>query len=124
MSLSTMAGFGVTSAEAAEEALGKFPKHPKWKFVFVNHVTTNPFFVPTQYGIADACSAFGCTSQWTGSQTSVASQMVNAMDTAITEKVDGIAVSLVDRTGVQRADQEGARGGDPGIFLQRRRQGQ
>lgn len=29
------------------------PTHPKWKFVFVNHVTTNPFFVPTQYGIQD-----------------------------------------------------------------------
>ena len=26
--------------------------HPKWKFVFVNHVTTNPFFVPTIYGAA------------------------------------------------------------------------
>jgi simple sugar transport system substrate-binding protein len=75
---------------------GGLPSHPQWKFVFVNHVTTNPFFVPTQYGIADACSAFNCTYQWTGSQTSVASQMVNAMDTAITEKADGIAVSLVD----------------------------
>jgi simple sugar transport system substrate-binding protein len=75
---------------------GGLPSHPQWKFVFVNHVTTNPFFVPTQYGAADACSAFNCTYQWTGSQTSVASQMVNAMDTAITEKADGIAVSLVD----------------------------
>jgi simple sugar transport system substrate-binding protein len=75
---------------------GGLPAHPVWKFVFVNHVTTNPFFVPTQYGIADACAAFGCSSQWTGSQTSIASEMVNAMNTAITEKVDGIAVSLVD----------------------------
>ena len=83
------------AAFAAGEPAG-LPAHPKWKFVFVNHVTTNPFFVPTQYGIADACSVFGCTWQWTGSQTSVASQMVNAMDAAITEKVDGIAVSLVD----------------------------
>src|SRR6266436_8452725 len=49
-SLSSLAGFGVTNAEAAEEAVGKFPKHPQWKFVFVNHVTTNPFFVPTRYG--------------------------------------------------------------------------
>ena len=64
--------------------------------MFVNHVTTNPFFVPTQYGIADACSLLGCTYQWTGSQTSVASEMVNAMNTAITAKADAIAVALVD----------------------------
>ncbi len=81
---------GNESAFAAAES-GGLPKHPEWKFVFVNHVTTNPFFVPTQYGIAD-----GCTYQWTGSETSVASQMVNAMDAAITAKADGIAVSLVD----------------------------
>ena len=29
---------------------GNYPNHPKWKFAFINHVTTNPFFVPTQYG--------------------------------------------------------------------------
>jgi simple sugar transport system substrate-binding protein len=83
------------SAFAAGESSG-LPTHPMWKFVFVNHVTTNPFFVPTQYGIADACSMLGCSSQWTGSQTSIASEMVNAMNTAISEKVDGIAISLVD----------------------------
>jgi simple sugar transport system substrate-binding protein len=83
------------SAFAAGES-GGLPKHPEWKFVFVNHVTTNPFFVPTQYGIADACSMLGCTYQWTGSQTSIASEMVNAMNAAITAKADAIAVSLVD----------------------------
>jgi len=85
---------GAKSALAAGS--GGLPSHPEWKFVFVNHVTTNPFFVPTQYGIADACSLLGCTSQWTGSQTSVASEMVNAMNTAIAAKADGIAVALVD----------------------------
>ena len=77
-------------------ATGGLPQHPQWKFVFVNHVTTNPFFVPTQYGIADACALLGCTFQWTGSQTSIASEMVNAMNAAIAGKADGIAVSLVD----------------------------
>ncbi len=43
--------------------------HPKWKFTFVNHVTTNPFFVPTIYGAQDACSLLGCSYQWTGSTT-------------------------------------------------------
>ena len=97
-SLSSLAGFGVTSAEAAEEALGKFPKHPQWKFVFVNHVTTNPFFVPTRYGAEDACALLGCTYQWTGSEKSIATDMVNSMTTAISAKADGIAVCLVDQT--------------------------
>jgi simple sugar transport system substrate-binding protein len=94
--LLALSGFGARGSAYAASGSGGLPSHPEWKFVFVNHVTTNPFFVPTQYGIADACNAFGCTYQWTGSQTSVASEMVNAMNTAITAKVDGIAISLVD----------------------------
>ena len=94
--LLALSAVGRSEAAFAAGELGGLPAHPAWKFVFVNHVTTNPFFVPTQYGIADACAAFNCTSQWMGSQTSVASQMVNTMDAAITEKVDGIAVALVD----------------------------
>src|SRR5437588_5779817 len=73
-----------------------FGSHPSYKFTFVNHVTTNPFFVPTQYGIADACKLLGCTYQWTGSENSDVSQMVNAFNTALTAKADGIAISLVD----------------------------
>jgi simple sugar transport system substrate-binding protein len=88
-----LTAFGHDSAIAAT---GGLPHHAEWKFVFVNHVTTNPFFVPTQYGIADACALLGCTFQWTGSQTSIASEMVNAMNAAIAGKADGIAVSLVD----------------------------
>ena len=83
-------------AQAAETGTFPFPEHPKWRFVFVNHVTTNPFFVPTQYGIADACKMLGCTYQWTGSQNSIASEMVNAMNVAIASHADAIAVSLVD----------------------------
>ena len=55
--LALLGGAGV--ARAAEA--GPFPSHPKWRLVFVNHVTTNPFFVPTQYGLKDACDLFGCT---------------------------------------------------------------
>src|SRR5258708_39255119 len=83
ISLSPLAGFGVSSAEAAEQAVGKFPKHPQWKFVFVNHVTTNPFFVPTRYGAEDACALLGCSYQWTGSEKSIATDMVNALNTAV-----------------------------------------
>jgi len=73
-----------------------FGSHPGYKFVFVNHVTTNPFFTPTQYGIADACKLLGCTYQWTGSENSDVSQMVNAFNSAIASKADGIAVALID----------------------------
>ena len=69
--------------------------------------------MPTQYGLADACSTLGCTYQWTGSQTSAASQMVNAMNTAIAAKVDGIAVCLVRRARLQRAGRRVLEAGIP-----------
>ena len=86
--------FGGVSEALASQAFIK--SHPKWKFVFVNHVTTNPFFVPTQYGAADACNLLGCSYQWTGSTTSSISEMVNAFNSGISAKADGIAVCLVD----------------------------
>ena len=73
-----------------------FGSHPSYKFVFVNHVTTNPFFTPTQYGAADACKLLGCSYQWTGSENSNVSQMVDALNTAVTGGADGIAVALID----------------------------
>jgi simple sugar transport system substrate-binding protein len=79
-------------------SVGNFPKTPKYKFVFVNHVTTNPFFQATQYGIQDACALLNCSYQWTGSETSNVAQMISAMNTAISSKADGIAVALVDQT--------------------------
>jgi simple sugar transport system substrate-binding protein len=69
-----------------------------YKFTFVNHVTTNTFFVPTQSGIADACKLLGCSYQWTGSDSSNISQMVNAINTAVSAGVDGIATTLIDPT--------------------------
>ena len=113
-----------SSAQSGTPATGVFGEQKPFKFTFVNHVTTNPFFVPTQYGAEDACKLLGCTYQWTGSESSNVSQMVNAFNSAVSAKVDGIAVALVDLQGVQRADQEGARGRHPGRRLQRRRAGQ
>jgi simple sugar transport system substrate-binding protein len=81
---------------SSASGVGKYPETPKWKWVFVNHVTTNPFFVPTQYGIEDAGAIFNTTHQWTGSETSDVAQMVSAMNTAISSKADGIAVCLID----------------------------
>jgi simple sugar transport system substrate-binding protein len=82
---------------ASTGGAGNFPATPKYKFVFVNHVTTNPFFTPTQYGIEDAQALVNTTSQWTGSKTADVSEMVNAMNAAISAKADGIAVCLVDQ---------------------------
>src|ERR1700751_2077562 len=92
---------------------GPFPAHPRWKFVFVNHVTANPFFVPCQYGIQDACALLGCDSQWTGSETSDVAQMVNAMNTAIAGKAHAIAVSLVDPKGFDRPVENALAAGIP-----------
>ncbi len=85
---------GLISTAQAPEA--PFPQHKKWKIVFVNHVTTNPFFVPTQYGIQDACGLLGMDYQWTGSATSDAGEMVRAVNSAIAAKADAIAVPIVD----------------------------
>ncbi len=76
---------------------GPFPGTPGWRFVFVNHVTTNSFFVPTRSGLADAAALLGVPEpQWTGSENGNVAQMASAMETAINGKVDGIAVALTD----------------------------
>jgi len=81
----------------AVDAIGNFPKTPSWKFGFVCHVTTNPFFTPTQYGAEDACKLLGVQYQWTGSVNSVVAEMVDATNTAVSAKTDGIALAVVDK---------------------------
>src|SRR6202046_783048 len=97
-------GTGLVSATAAASALlaacsssgttasttsgasvaGNFPKTPAWQFWFVNHVTTNSFFVPTQYGFADCAKLLGLpTPNWTGSADSVAAQMTAQHNAAV-----------------------------------------
>ena len=96
-SVSTLlAACGSSASSGGGGSASVFGSHPSYKFVFVNHVTTNPFFTPTQYGAADACKLLGCSYQWTGSETSNVNQMVNALNTAVTAKADGIAVALID----------------------------
>jgi simple sugar transport system substrate-binding protein len=75
-----------------------FAAHPKYKFVMVNHVTTNSFFTATIYGCQDACALTGTKFQWTGSQNSIAGQMVSAMNTSIAAKANGIGVCLINNT--------------------------
>ena len=94
---------------------GSYPSHPNYRFVFINHVTTNEFFVATQYGIADACALVGCQYQWTGSESSNAGEMVNKMNAAINSKADGIAVSLVEPTAFNEPTERALNAGIPVI---------
>ena len=88
-----------STAAAAKATAGNFPSVPSWQFWFVNHVTTNPFFVPTQYGFADAAALLRLpTPKWTGSTASVASQMVSAINAAAAAKASGIATTLINST--------------------------
>ncbi|GBQ30191.1 sugar ABC transporter substrate-binding protein [Gluconacetobacter azotocaptans] len=87
----SLAVLGNVRRAAAQEA-----SHPRFRFVFVNHVTTNPFFTATQYGLRDAAALVGADTQWTGSQNSIAAEMISAINSAIAAKASAIAVSLVD----------------------------
>ena len=60
-------------------------------------MTTNPFFTPTQYGAEDACKLLGVEFKWTSSVNSVVAEMVDATNTAITSKADGLALAVVDK---------------------------
>jgi simple sugar transport system substrate-binding protein len=126
-----LSGAGLVSATAAASALlaacssdnkssaspkggpGQFPKTPNWKFVFINHVTTNPFFTPTQYGAQDACALLGASFQWTGSQNSAVPEMVSATNAAISGKADGIAVAVVDKTAFRQPVDNALKAGIP-----------
>ena len=67
------------ASSAAKSAAGNFPNTPKWKFVFVCHVTTNPFFTPTQYGAGTPATLLGCSlPSGRGSKNSIVAEMVNA----------------------------------------------
>jgi simple sugar transport system substrate-binding protein len=88
-----------SSAAAAATGSNPFPGTPKFQFWFVNHVTTNSFFVPTQYGMADAATLFGLpTPKWTGSANAIASEMVSAINSAVSAKAAGIATTLTNST--------------------------
>jgi simple sugar transport system substrate-binding protein len=100
-SSSTSSATTAASATATTAAAGNFPKTPAWQFWFVNHVYTNTFFVPTQYGFADAAALLDIpVPKWGGSaSTSSVSQMVSFLQTAISAKANGIATTVINSTG-------------------------
>jgi len=88
-----------SATSTAKAVAGNFPATPAWQFWFVNHVTTNLFFVPTQNGMADAAKLLGLpTPRWGGSTTSTASEMVSYLNTAIAAKANGIATTVINAT--------------------------
>src|SRR5437763_17221681 len=112
--LLTACGSSSTTANAAKNTAGNFPKTPAWKFAFVNHVTTNPFFVPTQYGLQDAAALLGLPKPaWTGSQNSSVPEMVSATNAAISAKAAGIAVAVISSTAFTAPVKNAMAGGVP-----------
>jgi simple sugar transport system substrate-binding protein len=100
---------------AAKSVAGNFPTTPGWQFWFVNHVYSNPFFVPTQYGFADAASLLGLpTPKWGGSaSTSSTSEMVSFFNSAIAAKASGIATTVIDATAFTAPVKSAMDGGIP-----------
>jgi simple sugar transport system substrate-binding protein len=89
------------TASAAKAAAGNFPTTPKWKFTFVNHVTDNSFFTPTQYGFQDAAALLGIeTPAWTGALSTqpTVPTMLSAFNAAVTAGSPGIATTVVSAT--------------------------
>jgi simple sugar transport system substrate-binding protein len=84
-----------------------------YHFTLVNHVTTNVFFTPTQNAAADACKLLGCSYTWTGSATSNVSEMVNAINSAVSGKVTGIGTTLIDPTAFNSPVQAALKAGIP-----------
>lgn len=92
---------GASPTSTAKEAAGNFPSTPKWKFTFVNHVTDNSFFTPTQYGFQDAAALLGIeTPAWTGALSTqpTNSTMLSAFNAAVTAGSPGIATTVVSAT--------------------------
>src|SRR5207247_8626932 len=111
---SSTSSSGSSSTSPASSAAGNFPTTPPWKFTFVNHVTTNPFFVPTQYGLQDAAALLGIPKPaWTGSQNSSVPEMVSATNAAISAKAAGIAVAVISSTAFTAPVKNARDGGIP-----------
>ncbi len=86
-----------SSSTTAKAVAGNFPSTPKWQFWFDNHVTTNLFFVPTQFGFKDAAALLNLpTPKWGGSDNSIVADMVAYMRTAIAAGASGIATTVIN----------------------------
>ena len=87
---------------------------PRWRFVFVNHATTNPFFVPTRYGIQDACRHYGDDVRVDGLEAE-RRRRDGERDAAGDRRAarTGIAVSVIDRRAFNKPTAEALSRGIP-----------
>ena len=96
-----------TVSAASAASLGRYPQTPAWRFVMISHATTNSFFTPARYGMEDASALFGVSTQWSGSASGDAAEMVDAFNSAIDSAADGIICSMPNaaafKVPVQRA---------------------
>jgi simple sugar transport system substrate-binding protein len=99
---SSSSSSSASTSGAAKAAAGAFPSDtPKWQFTFVNHVTDNSFFTPTQYGFADAAALLGIpTPHWTGALSTqpTVPTMLSSFNDAVTAGSPGIATTVVSAT--------------------------
>jgi simple sugar transport system substrate-binding protein len=101
------------AAALAGDGGGDYPAHPRWRFVFVSHSTLDPLLVATQFGAEDAASLVKCTTQWTGSPSGSLKETLNALQSAIAKKADGIAVSMLDRAAFEPQVEAAEKAGIP-----------
>jgi simple sugar transport system substrate-binding protein len=90
-----------STGTSTKDVAGNFPSTPKWKFTFVNHVTDNSFFTPTQYGFADCAALLGLpTPAWTGATSTqpTVPTMLTSLNSAIAANSPGIATTVVSAT--------------------------
>src|SRR5207302_270204 len=96
------------NSSASGGGAGNFPTTPGWRFVFINHVTTNSFFIPTRPALADAPRLPGTpTPQSTGHENTSATTIASANETAIKtsalkQNAPGVTVKSIN-TGAQQA---------------------
>src|SRR6266566_2041370 len=98
---SSSSSSGAAPTSTAKEVAGNFPTTPKWKFTFVNHVTDNAFFTPTQYGFQDAAALLGIeVPNWTGALSTqpTVPTMLSSFNAAVTAGSPGIATTVVAAT--------------------------
>jgi simple sugar transport system substrate-binding protein len=99
--LAACSSSGGSTAQAAKDTAGNFPSTPKWKFTFVNHVTDNSFFTPTQYGFQDCAALLGIpTPVWTGATSTqpTVPTMLTSLNAAIAANSAGVATTVVSAT--------------------------
>ena len=107
------AGAQVPGVSSAFPTRNPWPKYPSYRFAMVCHRTGDPFFVPTRIGANDASALLGTSYTWGGSASEVVSEMVDTLEEAVDNRVDGIALCVVDPKGFNSETNEALSQGIP-----------